>query len=630
MNKRLEPYYNVDVEGDFRNWNMSGFIGGGEGKSKIDVHHITKNSGKVCIGQTVVKNISDTDIVLNHVSSVLYRGVGRFENNRYTVFICKCGWQGEMQWIEQDLASLGVYKASNHADTSVFEISCSGSQTTSEYYPLIMIEDTKLGITYYFETEPLSGWYIEIGIMGDDVYVETNSAFMGNDGWMKKLAPDEEYVSGRTFYGCAKGGFPDAVNELNSFKRTQWQTGDLKVVFNDYMNCLWAKPTLGKLKPLIDTAKEAGCEVFCVDAGWYGKDTSDNHLGDWFLESPDLGENGLSGIFDYIKSKDMLPGIWLEMECCASTSNVYKELNDCLLKRNGIIIGGSRAYLDFRTEKVRDYTLRAVDRLYKKGVRYIKNDYNHNLVFGCDGAESLSVGYAEHRKAFLDFICELKEKYTDLTIENCSSGAMRSDFCLLRNFDIQNLSDQEYYYNIPPILAGTMAAIPPERCGALSYPYPLLYENQPEKKDYGRLSIESDKEETVFNMVNSMLGAMCLSGHIDCADKENLELIKNGIEIYKTYRHLIPKSEILYLTPKLRIGEKGVMAVGLKFDNQIILAVWKIGTDDKTVKIPVSGYAGKNIEIAYPNSIKTEYYIDSQNLIIEMPATNTARLFRIY
>lgn len=40
----------------------------------------------------------------------------------------------------------------------------------------------------------------------------------------------------------------------------------LKVIFNDYMNCLWGHPTAEEEFPLIDAAAEAGCEYFCIDA----------------------------------------------------------------------------------------------------------------------------------------------------------------------------------------------------------------------------------------------------------------------------------------------------------------------------------------------------------------------------
>ncbi|NDO18589.1 leucine-rich repeat protein [Lachnospiraceae bacterium MD329] len=147
-----------------------------------------------------------------------------------------------------------------------------------------------------------------------------------------------------------------------------------------------------------------------------------------------------------------LPDSLIKMESCSSTSEVYKALKDCLLRRNGVIIGGNRAFLDFRCEEVRNYTMDAVDCLYSMGVRYIKNDYNHNLCIGCDGADSLSQGLAEHRAEFLRFIEQVKKKYPDMIIESCSSGAMRADYGFIKYMDLQSVSDHEIYYNNPSIM----------------------------------------------------------------------------------------------------------------------------------------------------------------------------------
>lgn len=62
-------------------------------------------------------------------------------------------------------------------------------------------------------------------------------------------------------------------------------------------------------------------------------------------------------------------------------------MRDCLLRRNGEILGGERAFFDFSLEKTRRYMMGVIDRLYAAGVRYIKNDYNQTIGFGADGGE---------------------------------------------------------------------------------------------------------------------------------------------------------------------------------------------------------------------------------------------------
>ena len=47
--------------------------------------------------------------------------------------------------------------------------------------------------------------------------------------------------------------------------------------------------------------------------------------------------------------------------------------------------------------------------------------------------------------AYYAFIDELTEKYPDLIIENCPSGAMRCDHGTLKRFHFQSISDQDHF-----------------------------------------------------------------------------------------------------------------------------------------------------------------------------------------
>lgn len=629
--KRKEPYFNIKLEGDFTNWSIGGFPGTGAGHNNIKADCICENVGDVTVQRVRVKNISDENVVLTHVSSMLVNGIGKFNNNDYTVYLCKSGWQGEMQWHKYSCSQIGIYNASNHMNTSVARISFNGSQTTSEYYPMIMIQDNKNCLIYFFEVEPLSGWYFEIGILDDNIYVEANSAFIGNDGWHRILKPGEEYVTGNAYFGCVKGGFTEAIKAVNIYKRSGWvrKRPAPLVIFNDYMNCLWAKPDYSKLLPIIDAASETGCEVFCIDDGWYECGEGGEHLGDWMPCDKRFEPLQFSGLIEYIKSKNMIPGVWMEMEACSVTSEIYKKLNHCLLRRNGVIEGGIRAFLDFRTDEVRDYTMSAIDRLYNMGVRYIKNDYNHNLMIGCDGAESLSQGYAIHRRAFLRFIDEVREKYPDLILESCSSGAMRADYNFIKHMDLQSVSDQEFYYNNPSIVAGALSCIPAEHCGFWSYPCPLKYEDRDKINAAENLQFNCDSEETIFNMINSMLGVIYLSGHIEHCDKRNKSHIKEAIHVYKKYRNSLENSFPVYITEPLRIGESGVMAVGLKMESGMLMAVWKINDGEMLVSVNVDKNLGKRAKLIYPTSFETDYRFKDNTLDVVMKEYNCARLFWI-
>lgn len=90
---------------------------------------------------------------------------------------------------------------------------------------------------------------------------------------VEEPAARETFLTVPVSVGTAAGGFDEAMGELTKYRRAIRRVNDdnenLKVIFNDYMNCLFGDPTTEKEIPLIDKAAEAGCEYFCIDAGWY-------------------------------------------------------------------------------------------------------------------------------------------------------------------------------------------------------------------------------------------------------------------------------------------------------------------------------------------------------------------------
>ena len=476
---------------------------------------------------------------------------------------------------------------------------------------------------------------MEIGVLSSGLlYAEMNGAFYNSDNWMYFLESGQEYETIPCVYGKVEGGFEEAIKEIIKFKRitTKIRFDNIPVVFNDYMNCLWADPTDKKLIPLIDSAAEVGCDIFCIDAGWYRPDNKTETLGDWEENDKIFGEYGFDGIINYIQNKGMKPGIWLEIDSVTKNSKLFGKMNKYLLTKNGKYAGSSgRCIIDFTYEEVRNYFMNVFDRFYQKGIRFIKNDFNQTSGIGYDGG---SEKLRECSDAFNSFILEVELKYPDLYIENCGSGALRSDGATMRNFYMMSTSDQEYYYNNPSIISGTMAYTEPEKCGIWSYPYPMPYVCKNKKiSDYfsgNKLDEYADGEETVFNMITSMLGVIYLSGHIEYADEKNMNFIKDAIKIYKANQDFIKGSYPIYPSGTINIEEKGFYSFGLQNKNKIILAVWRIDSNENTEIFDLSKYVGHGGKISqiYPD-IPTEFNLCGGRLALKLDNNISARLFEI-
>lgn len=611
---------------------------------------------------TKVTNESDEEIVLTHVSSAYVQGIGIdgvrpwHDKKKLKLYYCRQTWEGEGQWRSGDLEELGLYPVAVHPNYAAIHFSSVGSWSTSKFIPMGILEDCETGQVWYFQIETSTNWHFEIGCNGpqelskESIYIHTDAADERHGGWSKRLKPGESYFSVPTAIGCCIGGFDEAVRELAKYKRTLFKSafgcpGDMPIVFNDYMNCLWGNPTEEALLPLIDAACIAGAEVFCIDAGWFGGRTSSwgIGLGDWEPSQDRFGSGGLQGILDYIRQKDMIPGIWLEVEVCGEDAQLFNKPNEWFITRHGKrVCGAGRCFLNFTNSEVRDYISDVFQQLVQMGVGYVKNDYNACIGTGDDILGSSSAeGMLVNSKAFYSLIDEIRGKYPLLIIENCGSGGMRQDYSALSHFHLQSTSDQEIYYKYPSIINGCLASLLPEQAGIWSYPIPLLFNdlNQPEliqKPSYHKQF--EDGEQTIFNMINGMCGNMYLSGHINAADEKNFSLIKEGVELYKKERKHIHNAYPIWPLGFCRINDnKTWTAIGLinEDNNRILLAVWRLGSHDEYYDIVVPHMAGKKVVVRqlFPlaEEYRVEYFYNSEGgkLTLRLPMQYQARYFEI-
>ena len=575
-----------------------------------------------------ITNIGSEKVLLSGFSSAKIRtakGLIGVDRNR---------WQAEGQWQFFTPAQCGLIPASAHSwENETYRIDSVGSWSTGEFYPLTMVVAD--GVTYYMELEGAHNWMLKHKVMrGTDepVYsLEGTSSNEENGGWTLILAPGESYTSQPAVYGVVDGGFEEAARELVNYKRavslTSFDNDVIPVVFNDYMNCLWGQPSDEKLIPLIDAVASVGCEYFCIDAGWH-KNASGRlgAAGDWIVANERFGDGGLQKIFDHMIEKGLKPGVWFELDTVNPDAAAAKLGEDSLLERYGQPI--PRYFFNFRNEKVRRHLESRIDELYSMGVRYIKNDYNQTTGIGCDnGGVSPAEGLIRNYEAFSSFIDSVREKHPDLIIENCGSGACRAENGTLKHFHLQSTSDQEYYYNYPSIISGSMAQYPPEKAGIWSYPYPRLYDERDDKLELSEFRARfADGEETVFNMVNGLCGALYQSGRIDCADEYNLSLIREGIASFKKMRGDIVKSRPILPNGTFLIGDRLNASAGLMTEDgsRAYLAVWRIGADSDTAEIDLGRYGFTKASAWYPE--KTECDFADGILKVKLPKKFSARM----
>ena len=573
---------------------------------------------------TDLTNKSDSTKGIEYVSSFALSGIEK-EGLQCWSETCRLHvphntWYGEMQWRNYSLPELGLSPV-NYVTLKRISYNSAGTWSSSEFLPMGCFENLESGNALVWQIENNGSWHWELGEQAEHLYIQLSGPSENESHWWKELKSGESFTSVPAAVGVSCK-FDKAIGELTKYRRLIRRENEdnkkLPVIFNDYANCLDGNPTTEKLKPLIDAAAEVGCEIFCIDAGWYSDGDWWTGVGEW-LPSKLRFPGGIEEPLNYIRSKGMIPGLWLEIEVMGIDCHLAEKVPDewFFVRHGKRIIDHGRYQLDFRNSEVVIFADQVVDRLVSEyGVGYIKLDYNINGGIGTEIlADSFGDGLLEHNRAFLNWIDSIFKRYPELIIENCGSGGMRMDYAGLSRFSIQSTSDQSDYKKYAVISAAAPIAVTPEQCGVWSFPL----------KD-------GDDDEVVFNMVNTMLLRIQQSGSILGITNQGRERIKQGIEYYKLIRSDIPNSIPFWPIGIPTYGD-GWLSLALKCAEKIYLAVWRLEDQQNTCLLPLQEYKGidLNIQCSYPDKESCRYLWNKESgtLTVTMPKRNSARIFEI-
>lgn len=579
---------------------------------------------------TTLYNGGKEDLGIEYVSSFAITGIEkegiRLPEDKLELWIPHNGWQRELHWNRYRLDELGMSSTQPEAirrTSKTIGINNAGNWSTKEYIPMGYLYNEEAGSALYWQIEHNGSWYWEIADQDGHLYLKLSGPTEHQSHWWKNLTPGESFESVPVSVGSLIGGFDEAMGELTKYRRAirrpNADNENLPVIFNDYMNCLFADPTTEKELPLIEAAKEAGCEYYVIDAGWYADGFWWDYVGEW-LPSAKRFPNGLEEVTNRIVEKGMVPGVWLELEVMGIKSPLADQVpEDWYFIRHGKKVSDrSRYQLDFRNPAVQKYASDVIDRLVRDyRVGYIKMDYNIEPGIGTEiGADSFGEGLLGHERAYLEWLQGIFEKYPQLVIENCSSGGLRMDYAMLSRYSIQSTSDTEDYIKYSTIAANAPSALTPEQAAVWSYPLK-----------------EGDDEEAIFNMVNAMLLRIHQSGHLAQISRERFALVKEGIDYYKKIRRDLRQG-----LPFWPLGpasyQDGWASVAIVSGKKTYMAVWRRGSQESTVTLPHKCLRGKKAEAvcAYPadgQGCRFAWNNTLGELTVELSEKISARIFEI-
>jgi len=570
-----------------------------------------------------VTNRGKSPVGIEFLSSAMLHGLADPQNydRELRIHVALNSWMAEGQWHTLRPSEMGFVE-NERTSWSEAQAGSIGSWSTERYLPMAMVENLRLGLTWFWQIEHNGSWYWELSNVSardnnaDDVYAYLGGPDDLHSAAWKSLKPGETYETVPVAVGCVQGGFAEAVGALTRYRRVACEklrenNSRCPVIFNDYMNCLWGDPTEERELPLIAAAAKAGCEYFVIDAGWYAdiKEDWSPTIGSW-QPSSSRWPRGLKFVLDQIKRNGMIPGLWLEPEVAGAKSLLAEKPDNWFFVRHGKrVLKNSRYLLDFRNPEVRVYLDHVIARLVNDyGVGYIKMDYNVDSLQGTElSAGSFGQGLLEHNRAHIAWLDNLLSRYPNLVIENCGSGGGRMDYAMLSRLHLQSMTDQENYLKLPAILVGASAAVLPEQLAVWSYPL-----------------TNSDADQASFNMVTAMMCRIHQSGHLDSLSPQARAQVAEGIRIYKDLlRKSIPDALPFYPLglPDVTDSLKPV-ALGMRSQSRTLLAIWRIDGPAKT-DVP---WTMPDPTVLYPVDLGVKATTSKGSLNVEFPRTRMACL----
>jgi len=338
-----------------------------------------------------------------------------------------------------------------------------------------------------------------------------------------------------------------------------------------------------RLRRQLAAAQATGCEVFVIDAGWYGAGGPNwwAQAGDW-REKTEAAFRGRMGKFaDEVRAAGLGFGLWMEPERFGPEAPIRGEHPEWFVP-----VGGA-ARMDLTQPAAYAWLRGEIRRLVETyQLAWMKLDFNFALDTDATGAELADYTAAWHR--LLD---EIRTACPDTFFEGCSSGAMRGDLATLRHVDGHFLSDSVNPTDMLRISQGAWLRLLPGRITR----WTVIRSAGRAVPRYGKTVAESpaalltpcgalwEPAETVdldFALLAAMPGMFGLSGDLAGLPPEQRERVAASVAFFKRWRRFITGAVGHLLTPPLPLAcREGWIGLQLQApaDDTSLLFVYRLG-----------------------------------------------------
>ncbi len=418
-----------------------------------------------------------------------------------------------------------------------------GSMPVRRFFPFCALSDNSGGVCWAVSLGCSASWQIELYRFDEFLTLTGGYADYDFGHFRKTVEAGTSFRTPSAYLTVSNGGLDEASGRLSAYFSRSYaerHPEQLPLYFNEYCTT-WGNPSHDNIMRILSKIQPLGFGYFVIDAGWY----KEKNRGDWSVSggdwnvSEELFTNGLDRTVAAIKSCGMKPGIWFEAEVAACNSRLYQN-TDLLVHRDGVpYTVGTRRFLDTRKKEAQAYMREKITGFLKKyGFQYMKVDYNDAIGIGCDNnkaSHSLGEGLYDVIEASKAFYRSVKEEIPGIMLEDCSSGGHRLEPALLQIFDVASFSDAHECVEIPIIAANLHRLMSP----AQSQIWAVLRKTDSPKR-------------LAWSILSGCLGALCISGDVCDLTEEQWDVVKSGIEFYRSVSDTIVHGTTAFFGPRIK------------------------------------------------------------------------------
>lgn len=283
-----------------------------------------------------------------------------------------------------------------------------------------------------------------------------------------------------------------------------------------------------KLREIADRAARIGIERYVLDDGWFHLRRDDHAgLGDWWIDE-DVWPDGLKPLSDYVHSRGMQFGLWIEPEMINQDSDLYRKHPDWIMQ------AGERTPIEQRNQLVLDLTNPAAfsyvyesisEVLERTGVDYVKWDHNRFLLEAGSNQHGGAPAVHEQTTAFYRLLDAFRERFPEIEWESCASGGGRIDTGVVEKVSRFWCSDMTDALSRQKIQRWTAQTVAPEYIGA--------HISQPSSQQTGRTF------SLAFRAATAVFFGFGIEWDITEADADDLDQLATWIAWYKANRGLL-------------------------------------------------------------------------------------------